>query len=66
MLAQRRRRWADVVQMLQKCFVFDGIFMIMLSYFCAIRKHKSSANYKCRAITYIHLVLGECHLVLGK
>ena len=25
MLAQRRRRWANVVQMLYKCFVFAGI-----------------------------------------
>ena len=25
MLDQRRRRWADVVQMLYKCFVFAGI-----------------------------------------
>ena len=24
MLGQRRRRWADVVQMLYKCFVFTG------------------------------------------
>ena len=28
MLDQRRRRWADVVQMLCKCFVFAGIFMM--------------------------------------
>ena len=25
MLDQRRRRWADVVQMLYKCFVFAGV-----------------------------------------
>ena len=25
MLEQRRRRWADVVQMLYKCFVFAGL-----------------------------------------
>ena len=25
MLVQRRRRWADIVQMLYKCFVFAGI-----------------------------------------
>ena len=25
MLDQRRRRWADVVQMLDKCFVFAGL-----------------------------------------
>ena len=25
MLDQRRRRWADVAQMLDKCFVFAGI-----------------------------------------
>ena len=24
MLVQRRRRWADIVQMLYKCFVFAG------------------------------------------
>ena len=24
MLEQRRRRWADIVQMLSKCFVFAG------------------------------------------
>ena len=28
MLDQRRRRWADVVQMLYKCFVFAGIVYI--------------------------------------
>ena len=27
MLAQRRRRWANVVQMLYKCFVFTGIYV---------------------------------------
>ena len=27
MLDQRRRRWADVVQMLYKCFVFDGMLL---------------------------------------
>ena len=26
MLDQRRRRWADVVQMLYKCFVFAGMY----------------------------------------
>ena len=25
MLDQRRRRWADIVQLLYKCFVFDGV-----------------------------------------
>ena len=29
MLDQRRRRWADVVQMLYKCFVFTGEFLNM-------------------------------------
>ena len=29
MLARRRRRWADVVQMLYKCFVLAGIFYFM-------------------------------------
>ena len=28
MLDQRRRRWADVVQMLYKCFVFGGMASI--------------------------------------
>ena len=28
MLDQRRRRWADVVQMLCKCFVFAGQLLI--------------------------------------
>ena len=27
MLDQRRRRWAGVVQMLDKCFVFDGMLL---------------------------------------
>ena len=27
MLDQRRRRWADVVQLLYKCFVFAGQFI---------------------------------------
>ena len=26
MLDQRRRRWADVVQLLHKCFVFAGMY----------------------------------------
>ena len=29
MLDQRRRRWADVVQMLYKCFVFTGMVGLM-------------------------------------
>ena len=32
MLGQRQRRWADVVQMFYKCFVFAGIGLI--SIFC--------------------------------
>ena len=32
MLAQRRRRWADVVQMLYKCFVFAGMWVIFTLY----------------------------------
>ena len=32
MLDQRRRRWADVVQMLYKCFVFAGILSACLHY----------------------------------
>ena len=27
MLAQRRRRWAGIVQMLYKCFVFAGLMI---------------------------------------
>ena len=27
MLDQRRRRWADVVQMLYKCYVFAGMYV---------------------------------------
>ena len=30
MLDQRRRRWADVVQMLLKCFVFSGMIPMIL------------------------------------
>ena len=33
MLDQRRRRWAAVVQMLYKCFVFAGIIILFLSLF---------------------------------
>ena len=33
MLVQRRRRWADVVQMLYKCFVFDGKASLGPTYF---------------------------------
>ena len=32
MLDQRRRRWADVVQMLYKWFVFNGIVVFNLFY----------------------------------
>ena len=32
MLDQRRRRWADVVQMLYKCFVFAGLSLVLLNY----------------------------------
>ena len=28
MLAQHRRRWADIVQMLYKCFVFAGLCLL--------------------------------------
>ena len=30
-LDQRRRRWADVVQMLYKCFVFTGLGLVRLA-----------------------------------
>ena len=32
MLDQRRRRWSDAVQMLWKCFVFDGLYRGGLDY----------------------------------
>ena len=32
MLDQRRRRWADVVQMLCKCFVFAGLTTADVAY----------------------------------
>ena len=31
MLDQRRRRWADVVQMLYKCFLFAGVGRMIIS-----------------------------------
>ena len=37
MLDQRRRRWADIVQMLYKCFVFAG--MVMLRLFSDLGEH---------------------------
>ena len=33
MLDQRRRRWADVVQMLYKCFVFAGSLFVLPALF---------------------------------
>ena len=36
-LDKRRRRWADVVQMLYKCFLFAG--MCMQKFFCAPAAH---------------------------
>ena len=29
MLEQRRRRWADIVQLLYKCFVFAGVAAVL-------------------------------------
>ena len=50
MLVQRRRRWADVVQMLYKCFVFAGMvivipFAMFLSYIVYM--------HKCEKISFI-------------
>ena len=41
MLDQRRRRWADGVQMLDKCFVFTGY---LFSEYEAIRKNFRAIN----------------------
>ena len=43
MLVQRRRRWADVVQLLYKCFVFVGIVSVVCTaYFQSLDGKASS------------------------
>ena len=47
MLAQRRRRWADVVQMLYNCFVFAGKGLVIpQSYYC-VKLIFHPLNTKC-------------------
>ena len=49
MLEQRRRRWADVVQMLYKCFVFAGMSLFIsgfLDFFKADKSPNESVNYR--------------------
>ena len=50
MLGQRRRRWADVVQMLYTCFVFVG--MLLIHYTFASECHElenieGANNFEC-------------------
>ena len=44
MLDQRRRRWADVVQMLYKCFVFTGIVIYVARQITVGRKKVFNLN----------------------
>ena len=50
MFSQRRRRWADVVQMLYKCFVFAGTDF----YHGYIKVSTSSATTSC---SFIHTIM---------
>ena len=49
---QRRRRWADVVQMLYKCFVFAGMVL-------------SATYYTLQALQYIMYVFTNQQLCLS-
>ena len=49
MLDQRRRRWADVVQMLYRCFVFAGLSGYVVgrekyAYLCYKKVYRSACN----------------------
>ena len=60
MLVQRRRRWADVVQMLYKCFVSAGILLYVLSYthsvYCLFMKTQNEQYifYQCLKYVIFH------------
>ena len=47
MLDQRRRRWANVVQMVYKCFVFAGIIhhVFYVCFFCICRREADNKLY---------------------
>ena len=50
MLDQRRRRWADIVQMLYKRFVFTGIAVIGTQ--SPSRHHLYTVNFHLQLLTY--------------
>ena len=60
MLDQRRRRWADVVQMLYKCFVFVGMLFFLLIYtihtrvVCHLVDGQYTTNTVCSHKCYRH------------
>ena len=56
MLDQRRRRWADVVQMVYKCFVFAGTVGYNIQFIIRMN-HASPAN--TRDTPNVGLLLGR-------
>ena len=62
MLAQRRRRWADVVQMLYKCFVFAGV--ILMRYKLIFTANVSSVGLHCKIIILGGLLSSNHDIIL--
>ena len=56
MLDQRRRRWADVVQMLYKCFVFADIYMMARHPLVTRTSHTLIITYNPRIINLLYPV----------
>ena len=64
MLAQRRRRWANVVYMLYKCFVFTGMFIA--NCFSGVKLQNKHDVFYCSCIMqtkYINLIQKECDIL---
>ena len=69
MLDQRRRRWADVVQMLCKCFVFAGtVLQTKQSNFLLYLPYREGETYRFTShrsflchISFVHSVLSVYH-----
>ena len=58
MLDQRRRRWADVVQMLYKCFVFAGLNKVWIKHILPLTTNSGSDSHNNDEIAEIQLLFG--------
>ena len=68
MLDQRRRRWADVVQMLYKCFVFAGLRHMLHMHRKILRKLgvEQHVTWNSTGCVFRNMLLNtECFIVYG-